>query len=82
LDCEKALISTIISSDVPVYKLDKDTIPYSGLYIVPKTNQYTIDECVNILKQDSFFKYAQNIGIHINGNSIRITSKDIEEYRF
>ena len=82
LDCEKALLSTIISSEVLVYKIDKETIPYAGMYIIPKTGQYSIDEGINILMQESFFRYAQNIGIHINGNSVRITSKDIEEYRF
>ena len=82
MDCEKALISTIISRNVSVYKLAKETIPYAGMYIVPKTNQYSIDECLKILKQDSFLQYAQNIGIHVNGCSVRITSKDIEEYRF
>lgn len=82
LDCEKALLSTIISSKVLVYKIDKETIPYAGMYIIPKTEHFSIDEGINILMQDSFFRYAQNIGIHINGNSVRITSKDIEEYRF
>ena len=52
------------------------------MYIIPKTEHFSIDEGINILMQDSFFRYAQNIGIHINGNSVRITSKDIEEYRF
>ncbi len=82
LDCEKALLSTIISSEVLVYKIDKETIPYAGMYIIPKTGQYSIDEGIDILMQESFFRYAQNIGIHINGNSVRITSKDVEEYRF
>lgn len=82
LDCEKALISTIISSEVLVYKIKKDTIPYAGMYIISLTEQYSIDEGIDILMQDRFFRYAQSIGIHINGNSIRITSKDIENYRF
>lgn len=82
LDCEKALLSTIISSEVLVYKIGKETIPYAGMYIIPITEQYSIDEGIDILIQDSFFRYAQSIGIHINGNSVRITSKDIEEYRF
>ncbi len=82
LDYEKALISTIISSEILVYKIGKETIPYAGMYIIPKTEQYSVDDGIHILMQDSFYKYAQNIGIHINGNSVRITSKDIEEYRF
>ena len=82
LNCEKALISTIISSKVIVYKLSDETIPYAGMYLVPKTDEYTLDEGIEILQQDEFYIYAQDIGIHINGNSVRITSKDIENYRF
>jgi predicted RNA methylase len=82
LDCEKALISTIISSEVLVYKIKKDTIPYAGMYIISLTDQYSIDDGIDILMQERFLRYAQSIGIHINGNSIRITSKDIENYRF
>ena len=52
------------------------------MYIISLTEQYSIDEGIDILMQDRFLRYAQSIGIHINGNSIRITSKDIENYRF
>lgn len=82
LNCEKALISTIVSGKILVYKLSKNVIPYAGMYIVPKTNRYSIEKGINILLQERFYKYAQDIGIHINGSSVRITSKDIEDYRF
>ena len=82
LDCEKALISTIISSKVLVYKLCEKSIPYAGMYIVPKSEEYTLDDGIRILQEDKFYMYAKDIGIHINGNSVRITSKDIENFRF
>ena len=82
LDCEKALISTIISSKVFVYKLCEKSIPYAGMYIVPKSEEYTLDDGIKILQEDKFYMYAKDIGIHINGNSVRITSKDIENFRF
>lgn len=82
LDCDKALISTIISSKVLVYKLCEKSIPYAGMYIVPKSEEYTLDDGIRILQEDRFYMYAKDIGIHINGNSVRITSKDIENFRF
>ena len=79
---EKALISTIISSEVLVYKLNRTTIPYAGMYITVVSDEMSIDEGIAILQTTNFLKYVRNIGIPINGNSVRITSKDIEDYLF
>lgn len=81
---EKLLISTVISSNVEVYELEADNIPYAGMYIVPITDdeRMNLQRARDILESDGFYQYVQNIGIHINGNSVRITSKDIENYRF
>lgn len=82
LDCRKILISTIVSNEVVVYELDQKSIPYAGMYIVAKDNQLTIDDAMNILQTNEFLNYSRAIGIPINGNSVRITSKDIENYLF
>lgn len=82
LDVEKLLISTVISKEVVAYTLPNDCIPYAGMFVVPieRDDRMTLQDAYNILKSDEFFEYAQNVGIHINGNSVRITSKDIENY--
>lgn len=82
LDCEKALTSTIISNKVVIYRLSQNTIPYAGMYITAITEQLTIDDAIDILHSDTFLEYARTVGIPINGNSFRITSKDIENYLF
>ncbi len=81
---EKLLISTVISSNVEVYELSEDSIPYAGMYVVPSTDDENMNlQCAKaILESKNFYQYVQNIGIHINGNSIRVTSKDIENYMF
>lgn len=81
---KKLLISTVISSNVEVYDLPEDSIPYAGMYIVPSTEdeKMNLQRARAILESDDFYQYVQNIGIHINGNSVRITSKDIENYHF
>lgn len=80
----KLLMSTVISSKVEVYDLSAESIPYAGMYIVPITDndEMNLQRAQDILESDEFYQYVQNIGIHINGNSVRITSKDIENYRF
>ena len=80
LDCEKLLISTVISTDIPIYKIDRWCIPYSGMFITPKGVDLSLEDGFQILKSERFMNYAREIGIPINGRSVRITSKDIENY--
>lgn len=82
LDCTKYLISTIISSQIHVYKLEQQCIPYGGMYIVSRNNEISLEDGIKILKDIKFYEYAFNIGIPLNGKSVRITSKDIENYLF
>ncbi len=84
LDSEKLLISTVITNNVAVYKLTRNCIPYAGMYIVSYegNNKYTLDDAMRILESRDFRQYVLDVGIHISGSSLRITSKDIEDYRF
>lgn len=81
LNCEKLLMSTIITHKVRVYKLDTETIPYSGLYIIPKKN-LSLDTASTVLKSQHFYDYLLSKGVKERGESIRISSKDVEEYKF
>lgn len=80
----KLLISTVITNDVDVYELSSECIPYAGMYIVEKdgNNEYTLADALRILKSDQFKEYVFKVGIPISGKSVRITSKDIENYMF
>ena len=84
LNRKKLLISTVITDKVSVYMLKKKCIPYAGMYIVPKKENktYRLEDAKAILESDEFMKYVERVGIHISGTSLRITSKDIEEFKF
>lgn len=82
LDSEKLLVSTIITNNVEIYQLDKTTIPYSGIYITVIDKEYTLQDAFDILSSEDFMDYVRNIGISVNGRSLRITCKDINNYRF
>lgn len=84
LNCKKILISTIVTGDVSVYMLPKKCIPYAGMYIVPcdQNNEYNLEDARNILCSFEFKQYVMDVGIHISGTSLRITSKDIENFMF
>lgn len=80
---EKLLISTIVTEKIRVYKLSKNCIPYTGVSIILKNNnKFLLKKAKEILESKSFFEYVLTIGIPISGNSVRITSKDIENYYF
>ncbi|MBE6673594.1 MAG: SAM-dependent methyltransferase [Ruminococcaceae bacterium] len=78
---EKLLISTIITKVVKLYKLDNNTIPYSGIYIVPRGNA-SLDDAKLILQTERFYNYLHTKGVNVSGESIRISSRDVEEYRY
>lgn len=84
LNKRKLLISTVITEKVAVYILKKKCIPYAGMYIVPKSGNktYKLEDAKDILESKEFMKYVQDVGIHISGTSLRITSRDIEEFKF
>jgi len=77
-------IATIITDKVCVYKLREDCIPYAGMYISLRDEhqEYDLDFAKRILESENFMEYVKKMGINISGGSLRITSKDIENYRF
>lgn len=78
---EKIMLSTLITGKVKYYLLEKETVPYSGMYIVPKGN-YTMKQAEEILSSKAFFEYVTNVGIHANGKTYRISPNDVENYMF
>lgn len=77
----KLLISTIITKNVKVYELDADVVPYSGIYIIPRDNA-SLEDAKLILQTERFYNYLLTKGVKVSGDSIRISSKDVEEYEY
>ncbi|CAM3905680.1 N-6 DNA methylase [Cohnella lubricantis] len=81
LNQPKLLLSIVVTNKVKVYEVSKESIPYSGIYIVPKKD-LPLEKAKEILESDLFYKYVQEIGINASGNSIRITVNDVNNYQF
>ena len=77
----KLMISTIITKVVRVYELDSSVVPYSGIYIIPRNNS-SLDDAKLILQTKRFYDYLLTKGVKVSGDSIRISSKDVEDYRY
>ena len=78
---DKLLLSTVITGTIKVALLDKNMIPYSGIYIIAKDG-FNLLDAKRILESNSFFEYAKTVGIQVNGTSIRISINDINNYMF
>ena len=74
-------MSTIITRKVKLYKLTVEEIPYSGLYITPKGDM-PLDTAITVLQSKHFYNYLLSKGVKERGVSIRISSRDVEEFQF
>ena len=78
---EKLLISTVVTDSIKVYELNKEDVPYAGIYITSK-NGTSLEKAKQILTSDDFLEYVNNIGIQASGTSLRITPKDVNNFEF
>lgn len=58
------------------------TISLNAITNSQGNNEYTLEDATRILESRDFRQYVLDVGIHISGSSLRITSKDVEDYRF
>jgi adenine-specific DNA-methyltransferase len=78
---EKIVLSTLINGSIDYYKLPKDVMIYSGLFITKNKDFASWDIIENILKSDEFYKYIRLTGKDFSGGYKSITSKQIKEYK-
>lgn len=81
LNTEKLLLSSLVTSEIKTYYLNLDYIPYSGIYIVKKSN-ISLKKAKEILESEKFLNYIKKIGKNANGKTLKITAKDINNYHF
>ena len=81
IDQPKLLLSTLVTNQVRFYCLEREAVPYSGIYLVPKEG-FSLEQAKRILMSDDFFAYIKDVGINASGNSYRISPRDICDYMF
>lgn len=80
----KILLSTVITGNVRAYPLERDEVPYSGLFITVKErpDSLPLTEAMAILNSPEFLQYLEPRGINARGKSIRIIADTIANYRW
>lgn len=81
LNQPKLMLSTVITDKPNIVRLCNETIPYSGIFIT-KIGNYSLDVAKFILESCYFKDYIKTVGIHANGTSYRISTRDINDFRF
>ena len=79
---EKLLLSTVVTNTINMYRIDAISVPYTGFYIIPNSEDVDLSDAEAILNSEEFLDYVKKIGISVNGKSVRITCNDINNYRF
>jgi len=81
LNCEKIVISVMVSGNVRVAFADEYSIPFAGLYITPKAH-LSLNRAAEILQRDDFRLYVKQHGVPTANNSYRISKKILDAYTF
>jgi len=78
---EKLVISPIFKDKINVFKIDKKTMVYSGIYLfLEKNHKYDLDHFVKILKSEKFLKYARMVGKDMSGGYKTLNTKTIKDF--
>lgn len=71
---EKLLLSSVVTNEVTLYKIPKNSVPYSGFYIT--SDNVDLEIISKIMKSTEFYNYIQDVGINASGNSLRFSVRD------
>ncbi len=78
---EKIILSTLVNGQINFYKVPKEVMMYSGLFIIKNKEFSEWDLIENTLKSDEFYKYIRLTGKDFSGGYKSITSKQIKEFK-
>lgn len=79
---EKIVLSTLVNGSVDFYKVGKEILMYSGIFITKKNINFDWEIIENILNSEDFYKYIRITGKDFSGGYKSITTKQIKEFRF
>ena len=79
---EKLLLSIMFTNQIKIFLLERGVVPYSGIAVYKKSDNYGLEDAQRILQSDGFAAYVQKVGIKSSGGSWRILPSDVKNYRF
>jgi len=78
---QKLVISPIFKDKINIFKIDKEIMVYSGIYLfIDAKSDYTLDYFLEILKSNKFIKYARMVGKDMSGGYKTLNTKTIKDF--
>jgi adenine-specific DNA-methyltransferase len=78
---EKIILSTLVNGQIDYYRVPKDVLMYSGIFIIKNKDYSDWSIIENTLKSEAFYKYIRITGKDFSGGYKSVTSKQIKEFR-
>ena len=78
---EKIVLSTLVNGQINFYKLPKDVMVYSGLFIVKNKLDADWELIEQTLQSEEFYRYVRLTGKDFSGGYKSLTSKTIKEFQ-
>ncbi len=78
---EKIVLSTLVNGSIDFYRVPKDVMMYSGLFIIKNQSFSDWKIIERTLSSDEFYKYIRLTGKDFSGGYKSVTSKQIKEFR-
>jgi adenine-specific DNA-methyltransferase len=78
---EKIVLSTLVNGKIDFFKVPKDVLMYSGIFIVKNKSFSDWKVIENVLKSEEFYKYIRLTGKDFSGGYKSVTSKQIKNFK-
>lgn len=78
---EKIVLSTLVNNSIEFYRISKEIMMYSGLFITKNKSFSDWKIIEKTLSSEEFYKYIRLTGKDFSGGYKSITSKQIKEFR-
>lgn len=77
---EKIVVSTLVNGQVIFFRLPKEILVYSGIFITKKNQDIDWEIVENILSSDEFLQYVRLTGKDMSGGYKSLSSKQIKSF--
>lgn len=78
---EKIVISPIFKDEIRAFKVSKNVMVYSGMYLFLKDKrELSLDELLTMIRSQEFLRYARLVGKDMSGGYKTINTKAIKDF--
>lgn len=77
---EKIIIKNIIKNNIEYYKIDKDILSYSGIFVTTNQDKYKLEQIYKTLDSDKLIDFIKLSSKDVSGGYLNMNTKQIKEF--